>query len=132
VLGKLKDEVNEKIIKEYIGLRLKLYAFKVFEKGNETKKAEGVRKAVVQKEICFKDFRKCLLTKESVYKKQNIFRTQNHNIYTVKQNKVVLSVHYNKQFISEDSASTLAWGHRKIKLGNNEFLNQLKEISVCA
>jgi hypothetical protein len=129
VLGKFKDEVNEKIIKEFISLRSKLYAFKVFEKGNETKKAEGVKKAVVQKEICLKDFRKCLLTKESVYKKQNIFRTQNHNIYTVKQSKAVLSVHYNKQFISEDSISTLAWGHtithlklhtRRFKLCSNE------------
>jgi hypothetical protein len=64
VLGKFKDELNSKIMGEFIGLRSKLYAFKVFGDGNETKKAKGVKKNVVQKEICFDDFKKCLLTKE--------------------------------------------------------------------
>jgi hypothetical protein len=87
VLGKFKDELNGKIMDEFIGLRSKLYAYKLFANGNETKKAKGVKKNVVQKEICFDDFRKCLLTKEAIYKKQNIFRTNLHNIYTVEQNK---------------------------------------------
>jgi hypothetical protein len=42
---------------EFIGLRSKLYAYKVFETGNETKKAKGIKKSVTQKEISFDDFR---------------------------------------------------------------------------
>ena len=63
VLRKFKDELNGKVIEEFIGLRSKLYAFKVFGDGKETKKAKGVKKNVVQKEICFDDLKKCLLTK---------------------------------------------------------------------
>jgi hypothetical protein len=56
VLGKFKDELNGKIMEEFIGLRSKLYAFKVFGDGNEIKKAKGVKKNDVQKEVCFDDF----------------------------------------------------------------------------
>jgi hypothetical protein len=66
VLGKFKEEVNGKKMQEFVGLRAKLYTVKVIE-GNETKKAKGVKKNVVQKKICFNDFEKCLLTKEPAY-----------------------------------------------------------------
>jgi len=83
VLGKFKDELNGKIMEEFIGLRSKLYALKVF--GDETKKAKGVKKNVVQKEICFDDFKKCLLTKEPIYKKQNLFKINQHDIQSNKK-----------------------------------------------
>jgi len=114
-------------MEEFIGLRSKLYAFKVFEDKNETKKAKGVKKNVVQKEIRFDDFKKCLLTKESIYKKQNLFRTNRHNIYTVEQNKKALSAHDDKWYILENVMDTLAWGHYQIKVEKDQFLNHLKE-----
>ena len=86
VIGKFKDELNGQIMEEFISLRSKLYSYKLLE-GKEGEKAKGIKKNVVQKEISFKDYRNCLLTKEPIYKKQNIFRTDNHNIYTVKLNK---------------------------------------------
>ena len=98
-------------MEEFIGLRSKLYAHKLFENKKEVKKAKGVKKNVVQKEICFEDFRKCLFNKEPIYKKQKLFRTKNHDIYTVEQNKEALSTFDDKQFILEDGVNTLAWGH---------------------
>jgi len=44
----------------------KLHVHKIYENGKEAKKAEGVKKNVVQKGIFFEDFRKCLLTKEPI------------------------------------------------------------------
>lgn len=53
VLGKFKDELNGKIIKEFISLRSKLYAYKMIE-GKEFKKAKGIKKNVVQKKFALK------------------------------------------------------------------------------
>jgi hypothetical protein len=63
-----------------------MYAYKLFGNGKEAKKVKGVKKNVVQREICFEDFRKCLFSKEPICKKQNLFRTQQHLIFTVEQN----------------------------------------------
>jgi len=60
------------------------------------------KKNIVQKEICFDYFKKCLLTKKSIYKKQNFFRTNQHDIYTIEQNKKALSAHDNKRYILEN------------------------------
>jgi hypothetical protein len=101
-------------MEKYFGLRSKVYSHNIFENGKEDKKAKGVKKNIIQKEICFEDFRKCLLTKEPTYKKQNMFRTQRHDIYTVEKNIKALSASDDKRFILEYGMNTLAWGITKL------------------
>jgi len=76
---------------KFVGLRSKFYAFKVFGDKNETKKAKSVKKNILQKEIFFDDFKKCLLTKESISKKTKPVSNKSNDIYTVEQNKTALS-----------------------------------------
>ena len=128
VLGKFKDELNGKIREEFIGLRSKLYAYRMCDR-KETKKAKGTKKNVVQKEICFDDFRKCLLTEKPIYKKQNIFRSKLHNVCTVEQNKKALSAHDEKGHILENGIGTLAWGHHRIGVEKDRFLDHLKKLN---
>ena len=49
VLGKFKDELNGPVMEEFIGLRSKLYAYKLFVNGKGAKKAKGIKKNVIQK-----------------------------------------------------------------------------------
>ena len=116
VLGKFKDELNGQIMEEFIGLRSKMYAYKLFENGKEDKKGKGVKKNAVQREICFEDFRICLSSKEPINKKQNLFRTQQHEIFTVEQNKKALSADDDKRHILDNGINSLAWGHYKINM----------------
>lgn len=60
VLGKFKDELNGKILDEFIGLASKLYTYKILDSIKEMKKAKGIKKNVVEKNINFDDYKRCL------------------------------------------------------------------------
>ena len=113
VLGMFKDEVNGDIIDEFVGLRAKLYSYKMFD-GKESKKCKGVRKSVVKKSIMHEDYKTCLTTGKEQLRKQNIIRSYKHEVYTEEVNKVALSASDDKRYILEDGIGTLALGHYKI------------------
>ena len=96
-------------------------------KAEKNAKRLKVLKNVLKKEICLEDYIHCLLNNEIIYKKkQKLFRTKRHDIYTVEQNKVALNAEDNKIFILDDGINTLAWGHYKINMNKENFLNQLR------
>ena len=114
VLGMMKDEVAGKIIKEFVGLRSKLYSF-VMDDGGETKKCKGIKKQVVERSIMHEHYKTCLKTGKELLRKQNILRSYNHEVYTEEVNKVALSALDDKRYILSDGMDTLALGHYKIK-----------------
>jgi len=113
VLGKMKDENNGKIMTEFIGLRSKMYAFKVENK--EKRNAKGITKCVVAKELKFNDYKETLFNNTKTFKDINLIRSHKHNVYTVAVNKLALDSLDDKRYILEDGISTLAWGHYKIE-----------------
>ena len=114
VLGMMKDEAAGKNIKEFVGLRSKLYSF-IMEDGAESKKCKGVKKQVVESSITHEDYKTCLTTGKEQLRKQTILRSYNHEVYTEEVNKVALSAMDDKRYILKDGMHTLAWGHYKIK-----------------
>ena len=114
VLGMFKDEAAGKNIKEFVGLRAKLYSYKM-EEGKENKKCKGIKKAVVEKSITHEDYKTCLKTGKEQLRKQNIIRSYEHTLYTEEINKIALSAADDKRYLLKDSFDTLAWGHYKIK-----------------
>ena len=114
VLGMFKDEAAGKIIKEFVGLRAKLYSYKM-EEGKENKRCKGIKKAVVEKSITHENYKTCLETGKEQLRRQNIIRSYEHTLYTEEINKVALSAADDKRYLLKDSFDTLAWGHYKIK-----------------
>ena len=100
VIGKFKDEAAGKQITHFVGLRPKLYTYKIEEEG-ETRKGKGVKKNVIKKSLSFEDCKKCLFTEEEVMKEMNIIRSQNHEIFSMTVNKVALSANDDKRLICE-------------------------------
>ena len=113
VLGMFKDEVNGNVIDEFVGLRAKLYSYKMFE-GEESKKCKGVKKSVVKKSITHEDYKKCLTDQKPQLRKMNVIRSRKHNVFTEEVNKVALSANDDKRYILEDGINTLALGHYRI------------------
>ena len=60
VIGLMKDELDGKIITEFVTLRPKRYSF-LTDDGKEGKKAKGTKKCVIKKMIKFNDYKKGLL-----------------------------------------------------------------------
>ena len=113
VVGMMKDEAGGLIIDEFVGLRAKLYSYKMLE-GKEEKKCKGVKKSVVKKTIRFEDYKTCLFTGKEQLRKMNVIRSHKHDIYTEEVNKIALSANDDKRFILDDGIHTLAHGHYKI------------------
>ena len=114
VLGMFKDEAAGKIIKEFVGLRSKLYSF-IMEEGKENKRCKGVKKQVVENSITHEDYKTCLKTGKDKLTRQDILRSYEHEVYTEEVNKIALSAADDKRYILKDGIHTLAWGHYKIK-----------------
>nr|CAH7754719.1 unnamed protein product [Callosobruchus chinensis] len=59
VPGLMKDEANGKIITHFVGLRSKMFAYKVLN-GKVVKKSKGVKYKVVRNKITFENYFNCL------------------------------------------------------------------------
>lgn len=101
--GYFKDELNGKIMTEFVGLRSKMYAFKCDGIANDTKKAKGVKKYVLKNSIQFSDYVNSALRKSVISRSQNTFRSKKHCVYSVKQEKIALSPFDDKRFVLENN-----------------------------
>ena len=108
-----KDEAAGKIIEELVGLRAKLYSFKMFE-GEESKKCKGVKKSVVKKSITHEDYKNCLFTGKEQLRKMNVIRSYKHEVYTEEVNKIALCSDDDKRYIQKGQTDTLALWHYRI------------------
>ena len=59
VIGLMKDELGGQIMKEFVGLRSKMYWYSK-ENNDENIKAKGTKKCVVKTELKFQDYKTCL------------------------------------------------------------------------
>ena len=90
MLGMFKDEAGGKQIVEFVGLRAKLYSYKMLN-GSEDKNCKGVTKNVTKKSIQFDDYREYLFSRKEQHRKMNVIRSHCHEIYTEEINKIALS-----------------------------------------
>ena len=111
VIGLMKDELEGQIMKEFIALRPKMYSYRV---GNsEPKKCKGIKKCVVKKTITFEDYKRCLFDGRNVHRSQLLFRSNKHEVKTLKVNKLALNSQDNKR-ISVDGIASYAIGHHRV------------------
>ena len=112
-IGLMKDECGGAILKEFIALKPKLYSFLIEENAETTEKqkAKGVKKCMIKKSLRHENFVKCLWTKQTQIRKQSIFRSRDHHLFTENMTKIALSANDDKRVIQENGIDTLALGH---------------------
>ncbi len=108
VIGKMKDEAKGKRIRQFVGVRSKMYAYEV--DGKLVKRAKGIREPVIR-HLTFGDYSYCLYGGREERIQQWIFRSRGHDIFTELVTKIGLSAKDDKRYICpEDVTRTLPWG----------------------
>jgi hypothetical protein len=113
VIGKFKNESPTQI-KEFIGLRSKLYSFMVDGEQKAHNKCKGVKKYVA-KTLDISDYRDVNYNRVNKEIKQNGIRSYKHQLYTETINKVALSCCDDKRYICDDNINTYSFGHCNIR-----------------
>ncbi|XP_031332414.1 uncharacterized protein LOC116162827 [Photinus pyralis] len=111
VPGLMKDENNGKIMLEFVGLRAKMYAYYV--DGKVLKKSKGATFASIR-ELTLEDYKNCLFNDAILKRSQHLIKSQKHAVFTIEQNKIVLSPHDDKRQIDPDCINTRPWGYNSL------------------
>ena len=72
------------------------------------KDIDGIKKAVIKKNITHDDYKEYLFSRNKQMRKMNVIR---HEVFTKTINKIALSANDDKRIIGEDKISTFAHGH---------------------
>ena len=81
--------------------------------GRNIKKAKGVKKSVVRKNIYHGQYRETLLDKKTFRHGMDVLRSERHHIFGQHLNKISLSPFDSKRWIAENGVYTLAYGHEE-------------------
>ena len=110
IIGLMKDELGGGTITEFVALRPKTYSYTTDE-FIELKKAKGTKKCVVKKMLKFEDYKKCLFGIEPMLKSQQMFNSENHEVYTEGINKIAVSSNDDKRILALDRIRSYSYGY---------------------
>ena len=114
LIGKFKDETQGIPITEFIGLRSKMYSY-LKDNKHVGKTAKGIKKSVIKQDISHENYKETLFGNKQTYHTMKTIRSDKHQLGSYEINKVSLSCFDDKRYILNDSVTSLAYGHYKIK-----------------
>ncbi|XP_065223988.1 uncharacterized protein LOC135848125 [Planococcus citri] len=112
VPGYFKDELYPDQCKRFISLCPKVYSLDLLNKEDNIKKIKGVKTDIVKK-MSFEDFYQCLFENITCRKDQLLFKSINHEIFTIVQQKRALFNYCDKRYFY-NNIDSLAYGHYKM------------------
>ena len=99
-------------IHEVIAIKPKLYIIK--SRDGEKKRAKGIQKSVVNKKLCFEDYKRSLYQETCHKEVTRRLGSENHKIALYKNEKIAISPFADKRYLLDDKINSYAYGHFKI------------------
>ena len=127
VLRMMEDELCGKIMTEFVALRAKTYSHLDYD-GKEEKKAKGTKKCVIKKRLNLAIIKCVSFNNNPVLRSQEVFKSEFHDVYTLKLNKMALSSNDDKRLQTYDKITTYLYGCTVDKVCKTELLNKVKQI----
>ena len=111
VPGKWKDENAGACVKEFVGLRAKMYSFLMTD-GAVKSTAKGVQKSFQQRHLTHEEYKNVLMGQtKNMVENVNIVTDGHHQLRTVKSVKIGLNPLNDKRYITGPQGESLAFGH---------------------
>ena len=124
VIGKFSDEASGKIIKEFVGLRPKMYSYVIHngtqQQPTEKHRAKGIQYQVA-KSLKHADFLSQLNNPTENRLLNRRIGSKLHRLYTIEVNKRGLCSFDDKRILLEDGIATLPYGHYAVTAGQLEI-----------
>ena len=127
VIGKFKDEACGIPIREFVGLKSKLYSY-VLDNEKSVKKCKGIKKNVVKNEIMHENYKDVLFNKSQSLHQMNVIRSDKHKIKSITVNKISLSCYDDKRYILSDGVNTMSFGCSDLKDVKEVIEKMLSEV----
>ena len=119
VLGLFKDKLGGKIMKVFVRVRVKTWAY-LMDYESEKKKAKRTEKRIIKKDLMVKNYENCLFNDKIILKSQQAFRSDHHDVYTVEINKIALSSNDDKRLQTFDKITTCPHGTNAFKMWDDD------------
>ena len=117
-------------MKEFVAHRTKTYAY-LIDDDRENKKAKGVKKCVIKRELIFENCKESLFNNKVILKSQQRFRSYDHKVYTEEVNKIALSSNDDKRLQTFDRITTYPYVMNAFKVCENEMLVKRRDIPIA-
>ena len=78
--------------------------------GKVDKKVKGTKKCVMKRCLIFDNYEECLKEKKKKLRSQQIFKSDEHNVYTEEINNIAISLNDDKRLMSYDGTTTYPYG----------------------
>ena len=130
----LKDETEgDKVIKKFIGLAPKQYAFSFLCKNGskfEKKCHKGLSKASIKHQLYFKDYLEALYSFKNISKPSFNFNSKDHQLHTVYQRKKMVNGFYDKRYLLECLICTKPYGSIYIKKHKDKCIKCKNKLNI--
>ena len=90
--------------------------------GSNHKKGKGTKKCVIKQKLMFENYKDCVFNNKTVYRPQEKFRSNYHDVFTEEVNKIALSSNDDKRLQTSDRITTYPYGTNAFKVCESEML----------
>ena len=91
----------------------------------ETKKAKGLKRCIVKRRIMFENYKDSLFNNKTILRSRQRFKSDHHNVYTEKVNKIALNGNDGKRLRTFDRVTSYLYGTNAFKVFESEMLSKI-------
>ena len=113
VIAKFKDEVKGVPIREFVGLRSRMYSY-MKDNEEESHAAKGITTNVIKQRLRHDNYKDVLFNKKQMRHTMRTIKSEKHRLGSYVLNKTSLSCFDDKRYIHENGITSYAYGHKNI------------------